>query len=101
MQPAPSRPNNPTISPAWTVRSRSRTRARRSSLGSKTLRPRTASAADPITGDLAGADHLRDHLRPRDAPYRMVAVDGAVAHDDDAIGNGEDLGQAMGNEDYR
>jgi hypothetical protein len=48
---------------------------------------------------LDAADHVGDHLFPRHLLCRIVASDDPVAHDDDTVGDREDLRQAVGNED--
>ena len=76
--------------------------------GSKTPRPRTSSATSPsalarrrsavsaVSPIISATISLARHVGRRVAP-----ADAAVAHDDDAVGDGEDLGQAVRDEDDR
>ena len=108
IEPAPSRPNSPTISPSRSVRSRPSTRSRFSTARSKTRKPRNRKRRSrrsrrPCSASTAGdvADHLVHHRLPADLAGAVIAADAAVAHHDDAVGDGKDLGEPVRHEDDR
>ena len=45
------------------------------------------------------SDHLSDDIHSRNAASGMIAVNASITHNDDAIGDREDLSQSVGNED--
>ena len=101
LRPAPTRPARPTISPARTVKLTSWKMPSDS-------RPSTSRTTSPIRRDGLGeevadlaADHQRDQLVDRGVGDRLGRDVLAVAHHGDGVAEGEDLVEAVRDEDQR